>query len=145
MRHTENGYLQVADPWGGSYLIEALTADLYEAAMKVIKEIDGLGGMAKAVSSGMTKLKIEEAAAKKQARIDSGQDIIVGVNKYRLEHEQPIDVLQIDNAKVREEQIAKLKRIRQTRDSAKVETVSFDTQYLDLISRSSIFLLSVCV
>ena len=113
----------MADPWAGSYLIESLTADLYDAAKKVIDEIDGLGGMAKAVASGMTKLRIEEAAAKKQARIDSGQEVIVGINKYRLDEEQRIDVLQIDNAKVREEQINKIKRIRETRDSAQVFTI----------------------
>ena len=75
----------MADPWGGSYMMESLTDEMYNAALKIIKEIDELGGMAKAVASGMTKLRIEEAAAKKQARIDSGKDIIVGVNKYRLD------------------------------------------------------------
>ncbi|VDL67132.1 unnamed protein product, partial [Nippostrongylus brasiliensis] len=83
---------------------------------QVIREIDELGGMAKAVASGMTKLRIEEAAAKKQARIDAGKDVIVGVNKYRLDKETQVDVLQIDNQKVRESQIAKLERIRKTRD-----------------------------
>jgi methylmalonyl-CoA mutase len=117
--------LKVADPWGGSFMMEALTNDLHDAAMKVIEEIDGLGGMAKAVASGMTKLRIEEAAAKKQARIDSGKDVIVGVNKYRLAKEQTIEVRHVDNAKVREEQISKLKRIRETRDAAKVGRLPF--------------------
>ena len=81
----ETGICKVADPWGGSYMMESLTDEMYEAALKIIKEIDELGGMAKAVASGMTKLRIEEAAAKKQARIDAGKDVIVGVNKYRLE------------------------------------------------------------
>ncbi|VDL64773.1 unnamed protein product [Nippostrongylus brasiliensis] len=106
----------VADPWGGSYMMESLTDEIYEKAAEVIREIDELGGMAKAVASGMTKLRIEEAAAKKQARIDAGKDVIVGVNKYRLDKETQVDVLQIDNQKVRESQIAKLERIRKTRD-----------------------------
>ncbi|CAJ0942315.1 unnamed protein product, partial [Mesorhabditis belari] len=117
----ESGICKVADPWGGSYMMESLTDEMYDAALKIIKEIDELGGMAKAVASGMTKLRIEEAAAKKQARIDSGKDIIVGVNKYRLDKESQIEVLQIDNKKVRESQIAKIQKIRQTRDKAAAE------------------------
>ncbi|WKY01227.1 hypothetical protein Q1695_015322 [Nippostrongylus brasiliensis] len=112
----ESGICKVADPWGGSYMMESLTDEIYEKAAEVIREIDELGGMAKAVASGMTKLRIEEAAAKKQARIDAGKDVIVGVNKYRLDKETQVDVLQIDNQKVRESQIAKLERIRKTRD-----------------------------
>ncbi|KAK5980944.1 hypothetical protein GCK32_008096, partial [Trichostrongylus colubriformis] len=107
---------QVADPWGGSYMMESLTDEIYDKARKVIQEIDEIGGMAKAVASGMTKLRIEEAAAKKQARIDSGKDVIVGVNKYRLAEETKVDVLHVDNQKVREQQIAKLEHIRKTRD-----------------------------
>ncbi|GMS88931.1 hypothetical protein PENTCL1PPCAC_11106 [Pristionchus entomophagus] len=114
----ESGICNVADPWGGSYMMESLTDELYEKALKVVLEIDELGGMAKAVASGMPKLRIEEAAAKKQARIDSGKDVIVGVNKYRLATEQKVDVLQINNKKVRESQIAKLDRIKKTRDAA---------------------------
>ncbi|CAA84676.2 putative methylmalonyl-CoA mutase, mitochondrial [Caenorhabditis elegans] len=117
----ESGICNVADPWGGSYMMESLTDEIYEKALAVIKEIDELGGMAKAVASGMTKLKIEEAAAKKQARIDAGKDVIVGVNKYRLDHEQQVEVLKIDNAKVREEQCAKLNHIRATRDAEKAQ------------------------
>ncbi|CAI2348787.1 unnamed protein product [Caenorhabditis sp. 36 PRJEB53466] len=117
----ESGICKVADPWGGSYMMESLTDEIYEKALAVIKEIDELGGMAKAVASGMTKLKIEEAAAKKQARIDSGKDVIVGVNKYRLDHEQTVEVLKIDNARVREEQCAKLNHIRATRDAEKAK------------------------
>ncbi|VDK21780.1 unnamed protein product [Anisakis simplex] len=112
----ESGICRVADPWGGSYMMESLTDELYEKAHKIIDEVDELGGMAKAVASGMPKLRIEEAAAKKQARIDAGKEVIVGVNKYRLDKEQKIEVLQIDNAKVRESQIAKLKHIKETRD-----------------------------
>ncbi|CAL2037803.1 hypothetical protein CAEBREN_23569 [Caenorhabditis brenneri] len=117
----ESGICKVADPWGGSYMMESLTDEIYEKALAVIKEIDELGGMAKAVASGMTKLKIEEAAAKKQARIDAGKDVIVGVNKYRLDHEQQVEVLKIDNAKVREEQCNKLNHIRATRDAEKAQ------------------------
>ncbi|VDM45491.1 unnamed protein product [Toxocara canis] len=103
----ESGICKVADPWGGSYMMESLTDEIYKKARKVIEEVDELGGMAKAVASGMPKLRIEEAAAKKQARIDAGKEVI----------EQRIEVLQIDNAKVRESQIAKLKHIRETRDA----------------------------
>lgn len=117
----ESGICKVADPWAGSYMMESLTDELYNAAKKIIDEVDALGGMAKAVESGMPKLRIEEAAAKKQARIDSGKEVIVGVNKYRLAKEEKIDVLVIDNAKVRESQIEKLKKIRATRDSKRAE------------------------
>ncbi|KIH64788.1 methylmalonyl-CoA mutase [Ancylostoma duodenale] len=117
----ESGICKVADPWGGSYMMESLTDELYEKARKVIAEIDELGGMAKAVASGMTKLRIEEAAAKKQARIDAGKDVIVGVNKYRLDKETVVDVLKVDNQKVREKQIAKLEHIRKTRDPARAK------------------------
>ncbi|CAB3401893.1 unnamed protein product [Caenorhabditis bovis] len=117
----ESGICKVADPWGGSYMMESLTDEIYDKALEVIKEIDELGGMAKAVASGMTKLRIEEAAAKKQARIDAGKDVIVGVNKYRLDEETMVDVLKIDNAKVRESQIAKLKHIRATRDKERAQ------------------------
>ncbi|XP_071812126.1 methylmalonyl-CoA mutase, mitochondrial-like [Apostichopus japonicus] len=112
----ETGIPRVADPWGGSYLMESLTDEIYQEAKKVIDEVEEMGGMAKAVADGYAKLKIEECAAKKQARIDSGQEVIVGVNKYRLETEEQVDVLSIDNTKVRETQIAKLEKIRQTRD-----------------------------
>jgi len=111
---------KVVDPFGGSYMMESLTNDLYERALTIINEIESMGGMAKAVASGMPKLRIEEAAARKQARIDAGQDTIVGVNKYRLEKETPIEVLQIDNTAVRNSQINRLKAIREKRDNAKV-------------------------
>eukprot|EP00126_Sphaerothecum_destruens_P002276 Sdes_comp15710_c1_seq1m4745 len=117
----EAGLPKVADPWGGSYMMESLTNELYDKAMALITEIEDMGGMAKAVSSGMPKLRIEECAAKKQARIDSGKDIIVGVNKYRLEREDPVEVLAIDNSKVRESQIAKINQVKSTRDSAKAK------------------------
>ncbi|KAI8622766.1 methylmalonyl-CoA mutase-domain-containing protein [Chytriomyces sp. MP71] len=112
---------KVADPWGGSYMMEALTNELYDAALKTIEEVEALGGMAKAVDSGMPKLKIEESAAKRQARIDSGKEIIVGVNKYRLKDEDKIDVLAIDNTSVRETQIAKIQALKAARNEAEAQ------------------------
>jgi methylmalonyl-CoA mutase len=119
----ETHICNVVDPWGGSYMMESLTSDLIKRASAIIEEVEALGGMAKAVSSGMPKLRIEEAAAKKQARIDSGQDIIVGVNKYKLpkDKESQIDVLQIDNTSVRLSQIQRLESIKKSRDSAIVK------------------------
>ena len=113
----ETGITHVADPLAGSYYIEKLTAELAEAAWKLIEEVDGLGGMTKAVESGMPKLRIEESAARRQAAVDRGTEVIVGVNKYRLAQQDPIDILDIDNAAVRESQIARLKKIRDTRDA----------------------------
>jgi len=115
---SESGIPKIADPWGGSYMMENLTDEIYDAAKKVVEEIEEMGGMAKAVASGMPKLRIEECAARRQARIDSGQEVIVGVNKYQLANEDPVDVLCVDNTKVRESQVAKLQHIRDTRDSA---------------------------
>jgi len=109
---------KVVDPWGGSYMMESLTDELYNRATSIIDEVQELGGMAEAVDTGMPKLRIEEAAARKQARIDQGQDVIVGVNKYRLAKEDPIDVLKIDNTAVRASQIARLDKIRSERDEA---------------------------
>ncbi|NP_001171838.1 methylmalonyl-CoA mutase, mitochondrial [Saccoglossus kowalevskii] len=117
----ESGITKVADPWGGSYMMECLTDELCDAAMKVINEVEELGGMAAAVAAGMPKLRIEECAAKKQARIDSKKEIIVGVNKYKLDKEDPLDVLSVDNTKVREEQIARLKEMKATRDTKAAE------------------------
>jgi methylmalonyl-CoA mutase len=111
----------VADPWGGSYMMETLTNNLADEAMEIIKEIDAVGGMTKAIESGMAKLRIEESATKKQGRIDSTEDTVVGVNKYRLKEESPLDVLSIDNNQVRLSQIERLKTMRSTRDEAKVQ------------------------
>jgi len=108
------------DPWAGSYYVESLTNDLVEKAWKLIQEVEELGGMSKAIETGLPKLKIEEAAARKQARIDSGDEIIVGLNKYRLEKEAPIDILEVDNAAVRESQKQKLKKLRSERNQNKV-------------------------
>ncbi|GMI62907.1 hypothetical protein ScalyP_jg7967 [Parmales sp. scaly parma] len=116
----ETGITQVADPWGGSYMMEKLTDDLKAAAMEIIDEVEDLGGMTNAIESGMAKLRIEESATKKQARIDSGKDVVVGVNKYRLEEEGVTDVLQIDNTLVRKKQMDNLDSIRATRDEDEV-------------------------
>ncbi len=112
----ETGICNVIDPLAGSYYVESLTGSLIEEAEKILAEIEQLGGMTKAIESGMPKLRIEESAAKKQAAIDSGRDVIVGVNKYRLAKEDPIDVLDVDNAAVREAQIARLRKMRQERN-----------------------------
>jgi methylmalonyl-CoA mutase len=116
----ETGIPRVIDPLGGSYYVENLTASLAEAARTLIKEVEALGGMTKAVASGMPKLRIEEAAARRQARIDRGEEVIVGVNKYKTTDSAQVDTLDIDNAKVRESQVARLKAIRAKRDGAAV-------------------------
>ncbi len=117
----ETHITSVIDPWAGSYMMEKLTQDMADAAWKIIEEVEAMGGMTRAVDSGWAKLKIEAAAADKQARIDSGKDVIVGVNKYKLKTEDAIESLSIDNVKVRDGQIARLEKIRATRDSAKVQ------------------------
>ena len=114
----ETGITHVVDPLAGSYYVESLTAELADKAWALIEEVEAMGGMTKAVASGMPKLRIEETAARRQAQIDRGEDVIVGVNKYRLAKEDPIDILDIDNMKVRDAQIARLERIRATRDQA---------------------------
>jgi methylmalonyl-CoA mutase len=116
----ETHITNVIDPWAGSYMMEKLTQDMADAAWKIIEEVEAMGGMTKAVDSGWAKLKIEAAAADKQARIDSGQDVIVGVNKYKLKTEDVIEARDIDNVAVRDGQIARLKEIRSKRDSARV-------------------------
>ncbi|MDR7294923.1 methylmalonyl-CoA mutase [Pelomonas aquatica] len=117
----ETHITSVVDPWAGSYMMEKLTQDMADKAWEIIEEVNAQGGMIKAVDSGWAKLKIEASAAEKQARIDSGQDVIVGVNKYKLAKEDPIDILDVDNVKVRDGQIERLKRIRATRDTAAVQ------------------------
>lgn len=109
------------DPWGGSYYVEKLTAELTEKAWELIEEIEELGGMAKAIETGLPKMKIEEAAAKRQAKIDSRAETIVGVNKYRLEKEEPIDILDIDNTLVRQKQIDRIHTMKKTRDESAVK------------------------
>jgi len=119
----ETGITKVVDPWGGSYMMESLTQEIADKAWELIQEVEEAGGMAKAIETGMPKLRIEEAAAKKQARIDRGEDVIVGVNKYLLEEEEEVDILQIDNQAVRESQLARLASIRKNRDEAAVEAI----------------------
>ena len=117
----ETGVTNVVDPLAGSYYVEKLTVDLVDAAWQIIEEVDTMGGMTKAVASGMPKLRIEEAAAQRQANIDRGEQVIVGVNKYRLDQEDDIEIRDIDNAAVRETQIARLDLIREERDAARCE------------------------
>ncbi len=116
----ETKICKTVDPWAGSYYVESLTAEIAEKAWALIEEVEELGGMTKAIEAGIPKLRIEEAAARKQARIDSSQDIIVGVNKYRLEKEDPLHILDVDNQMVRKQQIERLNQIKATRDNAKV-------------------------
>ncbi len=116
----ETGITNVIDPWGGSYYVEALTDQLIKRAWEHIEEIENLGGMAKAIETGLPKMRIEEAAARRQAQIDSGKEIIIGVNKYRLEKEDPIEILDIDNTAVRLKQIEKLEQLKASRDNEKV-------------------------
>lgn len=117
----ETQICKVVDPWAGSYYVEKLTNDLAEKAWKLIQEVEELGGMAKAIETGVPKMRIEEASARKQAKIDSKTDTIVGVNKYRLEKEAPIETLEVDNTKVREAQLARLAKLKAERNGAEVE------------------------
>ena len=117
----ETGTTRVIDPWGGSYYVEWLTSELAARAWKHIEEVEGLGGMAKAIDAGLPKLRIEEAAARTQARIDSGKQVIVGVNRYQAQDETPVEVLKVDNSAVRARQIEKLERLRAERDANAVE------------------------
>ncbi len=116
----ETHITKTVDPWAGSYYVESLTNAITEKAWKLIEEVEELGGMTKAIEAGIPKLRIEEAAARKQARIDSGQDIIVGVNKYQLEEEDPLHILEVDNQTVRHQQIERLNRIKSTRNTEDV-------------------------
>jgi len=117
----ETRICKVTDPWGGSYYVEALTNELMKKAWAHIQEIEELGGMTKAIDTGLPKMRIEEAAARRQAQIDSGKETIVGLNKYRLDHEDPLEILDIDNSAVRESQIQRLKKLRADRDESKVQ------------------------
>jgi len=119
----ETGITKVVDPWGGSYMMESLTQDIADKAWQLIEEVEQQGGMAKAIETGMPKLKIEESAARKQARIDRGEDVIVGVNKYTLSEEEDVEILEIDNEKVRQSQVERLANIRGQRDESAVESL----------------------
>ncbi len=127
----ETGIPKVVDPWGGSYFMESLTHALARKALGIIEEVEAMGGMTKAIEAGMPKLRIEETAARRQARVDRGEDVVVGVNKFQLAEEPEIDVREIDNTAVREAQIARLKRIRETRDAAAVRRT------LDALTRAA--------
>ncbi|PKL84985.1 MAG: methylmalonyl-CoA mutase [Ignavibacteriae bacterium HGW-Ignavibacteriae-1] len=126
----ETGITKVIDPWGGSYYVEKLTYELVKKAWTHIQEIENLGGMAKAIESGIPKMRIEEAAARRQARIDSGAEYIIGVNKYRLEHEDPLEILNIDNSAVRDQQLKRLEELKANRNENDVEMA------LDAITKS---------
>jgi methylmalonyl-CoA mutase len=117
----ETGITSFIDPFGGSYYVEKLTEELTQEAWKLIEEVEELGGMAKAIETGLPKMRIEEAAARKQARIDSGKDVIVGVNRYQLEKEEQMDILEVDNSKVRLSQIARIQEMKANRDAKAVE------------------------
>jgi methylmalonyl-CoA mutase len=119
----ETAITRVVDPWGGSYYLEALTDALMRKAWEHIQEIEGLGGMVKAIEAGLPKLRIEEAAARRQARIDSGQEPLIGVNRYRLEEEQPLEILEVDNTEVRRRQVERLRKLRSERAGTSVERV----------------------
>ena len=127
----ETGICRVIDPWAGSYYVEKLTHDLAHRAWTLIEEVEGMGGMAKAIETGLPKMRIEEAAARTQARIDSGAQTIVGINKRKLDTEDHIDILKVDNAKVRGAQIARLEKLRAGRDQRKV------TECLNAITKSA--------
>lgn len=128
---SETGINRVIDPWGGSYYVEYLTDQLVEKAWALIEEVEEMGGMAKAIEAGLPKMKIEEAAARKQARIDSGKDVIVGVNRYQVTEETDIDLLEVDNATVRKSQLERLAKLKAERDSSVVE------QALDALTESA--------
>jgi len=117
----ETQICRVVDPWGGSYYLESLTNELMQKAWGHIQEVEKLGGMAKAIASGLPKLRIEEASARRQAHIDSGQETIVGVNKYRLDHQDPLEILEVDNTEVRRQQMKRLEQLKKDRDNAAVE------------------------
>ncbi|MEY2434203.1 MAG: methylmalonyl-CoA mutase, partial [Acidimicrobiaceae bacterium] len=138
----ETGVPRVVDPLAGSYYVEALTNDLAEKAWTLVEEVEALGGMTKAVASGLPKLRIEESAARRQARVDRGEDAIVGVNKYRPEHPDHVDVLDIDNTKVREQQITRLEAIRSSRDQAACDAA---LEALEAGARGNGNLLALCI
>jgi methylmalonyl-CoA mutase len=139
----ETGITKVVDPWGGSYMMESLTQDIADKAWELIEEVEAAGGMAKAIETGMPKLKIEEAAARKQARIDRGDDVIVGVNKYTIDDEGDVDILEIDNDAVRDSQVARLANIRANRDEAAVESILEDIYQCAVSGEGNLLALAV--
>ncbi len=139
----ETGITRVVDPWGGSYLMESLTQDIADKAWELIEEVEQAGGMAKAIETGMPKLRIEEAAARKQARIDRGDDVIVGVNKYQSDSAEEVEILQIDNDAVRESQVARLAQLREERDEASVEAILEDIYQCAVSGEGNLLALAV--
>ena len=127
----ETGITRIVDPWGGSYYLERLTHELMHKTWEHIQEVESHGGMAKAIETGLPKMRIEEASARRQAHIDSGAETIVGVNRWRLEHEEPLDILEVDNTEVRRQQIARLEKLKKERDNAKVKAA------LDALTKSA--------
>jgi methylmalonyl-CoA mutase len=138
----ESGTTRIIDPWGGSYFVERLTAELAKRARGHIDEVEALGGMAKAIEKGVPKMRIEEAAARAQARIDAGRQAVIGVNKYRPLSERPIEVLKVDNAAVRAQQIEKLKRLRAERDEPKT-TAALEALTAGARGRANLLALSI--
>ena len=139
----ETGITKVVDPWGGSYMMENLTQEIADKAWELIEEVEAAGGMAKAIETGMPKLRIEEAAARKQARIDRGEDVIVGVNKYRVDKEDNVQILEIDNDAVRESQLARLASIRSSRDEAAVESILEDIYQSAVSGKGNLLALAI--
>jgi methylmalonyl-CoA mutase len=139
----ETGVTKVVDPLAGSYYVEKLTADLIDEAWKLIEEVDAMGGMTKAVATGMPKLRIEEAAARRQAAVDRGDEVIVGVNKFRLEKEDHLDIRDVDNVSVRDSQIKRLERIRATRDQAACDKALADLEQAAHSGKGNLLALAV--
>jgi len=139
----ETGITKVVDPWGGSYMMENLTQDIADKAWELIEEVEAAGGMAKAIETGMPKMRIEEAAARKQARIDRGEDVIVGVNKYRVKEEGNVDILDIDNAAVRKSQLARLAKLRSGRDESAVASILEDIYQCAVSGKGNLLALAI--
>ena len=139
----ETGITQFIDPWAGSYYIEKLTAELVDKAWELIQEVEELGGMAKAIETGVPKMRIEEAAARKQARLDAGKDVLVGVNQYRLEKEDPIEILEVDNTRVREAQINRLKELRANRNENEVQQALAELEEIGKTGKGNILAAAV--
>lgn len=139
----ETQLTKTVDPWAGSYQLEKRTHEIAQKAWKLIEEVEELGGMTKAIEAGIPKLRIEEAAAKKQARLDSGQDILVGVNKYRLEKEDPIATLEVDNENVRKQQVARLEKIKRERNEAAVKNILLQLKDAAKTGRENLLTLAV--
>ena len=139
----ETGITQVVDPWAGSYYVERLTHEIAEKAWALIEEVEEMGGMAKAIESGLPKMRIEEASARKQARIDAGKDVIVGINKYKSKEKTEIDILEVDNSAVRNSQTARINRVKAERDQAKVDAALAAIQEAAASGEGNLLALSV--